>query len=240
MNVALIFAGGTGRRMNSNSRPKQFLEMNGKEIIIYTLEVFEEHPEIDEIIVVCLEKWIDHLQLLINRYGLKKVADIIPGGTNTQESQYMGLCKIRERNPDINPIVLIHDGVRPLVDADTITRNIIGVKEYGSAITTTAAIETVICVDENAQINDVVDRKQCRMAKAPQSYYLKDILDIHNKAIEDKNLNYIDSACMMQAYGRKVHTVEGNEDNIKITTPKDFYMFKAILEAKESSRIWGI
>lgn len=240
MNIALIFAGGTGRRMNSNSRPKQFLEMNGKEIIVYTLEVFEEHPDIDKIIVVCIEKWIDHLKSLVKRYEINKVIDIIPGGINTQESQYIGLSKIKSWNENDNPIVLIHDGVRPLVDAETISRNIAGVKEFGSAITTTAAIETVICVDQNAQLNDVVDRKQCRMAKAPQSYYLNDILSIHEKAIEDSNLNYIDSACMMQAYGRNVHTVEGNEDNIKITTPKDFYMFKAILEAKENSRIWGL
>ncbi|MDO4188982.1 MAG: IspD/TarI family cytidylyltransferase [Lachnospiraceae bacterium] len=239
MNVALVFAGGAGIRMNSKAKPKQFLELNGKEILVYTLEVFEKHPEIDKIVVVCLEDWIDYTKKLIKRYELEKVVSVVKGGKNTQESQYIGLREIASWNKK-DVIVLIHDGVRPLIDFDTITRNIEGVKKYGSAITVTEAIETIVYVDQDETMNDVIDRKKCRMAKAPQSYYLKDVLEVHHRAISDGNLEYIDSACMMQDYGIKIHTVEGNEDNIKITTPKDFYLFRAILEAKENSQIWGI
>lgn len=238
MNVALIFAGGTGERMNFKARPKQFLELHGKAIIIYTLEVFEKHPEIDRIVVVCLKNWIDYLQNLIQKENLKKVFSIVPGGCNTQESQYLGLMEIQRWSVPDDTIVLIHDGVRPLVDDETISRNIKGVQKYGSAITVTDAIETIVYVDESNKMNEVIDRKKCRMAKAPQSYYFKSILDVHEKARMDNKV-FIDSACMMQAYNQELHTVVGNDDNIKITTPKDYYLFRAIVEAKENSLIWG-
>lgn len=234
MNVALIFAGGTGVRMNSSTKPKQFLELNGKAIIIYTLEVFDKHPDIDAIVVVCLEDWIPYLQELIKNANLEKIVNIVPGGKNTQESQYIGLNEInRWDDTDENTVVLIHDGVRPLVDQETITRNIKSVEENGSAITVVPSIETIIYVDEAECLNEVVDRKQCRMARAPQSYRLGEILETHNMAVKDKKLDFIDSACMMQAYGKHLHTVEGNDDNIKITTPKDYYLFKALVEANE-------
>lgn len=239
MNVGLIFAGGTGERMNSRALPKQFLELHGKAIIMYTLEVFEKHPEIDRMVVVCLKDWIDYLHGLVQKENLKKVFSIIPGGSNTQESQYLGLTEISSWSVPDDTVVLIHDGVRPLVDAETISRNIDSVRRYGSAVTVTDAIETIVYVDGSDRMNEVIDRKRCRMAKAPQSYYLKDILAVHEKAREDGKV-FIDSACMMQAYNRELHTVEGNDDNIKITTPKDYYLFRAIIEAKENSAIWGV
>ncbi len=241
MNVALIFAGGTGIRMNSSAKPKQFLELHGKPIIIYTLEIFEYHLEIDKIIVVCLEEWIGYLNRLIKHYHLKKVVAVIPGGRNTQESQYKGLKEICSwEETDKETIVLVHDGVRPLVDEETITRNIESVKKYASAITVTPAIETIIYVDKKEYLNDVIDRNQCRMAKAPQSFFAQDLYHIHLQAIRDNKRDFIDSACLFQYYGRKLHTVEGNKENIKITTPIDFYLFRAITEAKENSQIWGI
>lgn len=240
MNVALIFAGGVGTRMSHNSKPKQFLEFNGKAIIIYTLEIFEHHPEIDKILVVCIEEWIEYLSKLIDLNSLNKVVKVISGGKNTQESQYKGLKEICCWNDtDDNTIVLIHDGVRPLVDESTITRNIISVKNYGSAITVTPATETIIYVDGKEYLNEVIDRKQCRMAKAPQSFYVKEIYQVHIQAIKDRKQNYIDSACLLQDYGWKLHTVDGNAENIKITTPTDFYLFRAMIEAKENSQIWG-
>lgn len=241
MNVALIFAGGTGIRMNSKAKPKQFLELYGKPIIIYTLEIFEYHSEIDKIIVVCLEDWIKYLNRLIEYYNLHKIVAVIPGGKNTQESQYKGLKEICSwKETDESTIVLVHDGVRPLVDAETISKNIESVKRYSSAITVTPAIETIIYVDKKEYMNDVIERKQCRMAKAPQSFFAKELYKVHLQAIQDNRLDFIDSACLLQDYGWKLHTVEGNKENIKITTPVDFYLFRAIIEAKENSQIWGI
>ncbi len=241
MNVALIFAGGAGVRMNSKAKPKQFLELHGKEIIIYTLEIFENHPEIDRILVVCIDDWIDYLNKLIKKYNLSKVVNVISGGKNTQESQYKGLKEISKwPDTDEKTVVLIHDGVRPLVDNETISKNIASVKMHGSAITVTPAIETVIYVDGKEYMNEVVDRKKCRMAKAPQSFLLNNILAVHEKAIREGKLDFIDAACLMQNYGYRLRTVDGNVENIKITTPTDFYLFRAITEARENSQIWGI
>ena len=138
-NVAVIFAGGTGQRMNTRTRPKQFLELHGKPIIIYTLEAFEDHSEIDGIIVVMLESWIPYTKELIRKYNLKKVKDVVPGGASGQDSIYNGLCAAARFYGD-DDIVLIHDGVRPLIDEETITANIRGVEKLGTAITVTAAI----------------------------------------------------------------------------------------------------
>lgn len=241
MNVALIFAGGAGIRMNTKAKPKQFLQLHGKEIIIYTLEVFENHPDIDKILVVCINDWIDYLNKLIQKYDLSKVVSVISGGKNTQESQYKGLIEINKwSETDEKTIVLIHDGVRPLVDYETISKNIDSVKKYGSAITVTPAIETIIYVDGKEYVNEVIDRKKCKMAKAPQSFFVKNILETHEKAIQEEKLDFIDAACLMQNYGYKLHTVDGKMENIKITTPMDFYLFRAIIEAKENSQIWGI
>ena len=132
MNIAVIFAGGSGTRMNTKSRPKQFLDLNGKPIIIYTIELFDNHPDIDGIVVVCLESWIPFLQKMLKKFEICKVVRVIPGGVSGHDSIYKGLCAAeeyaKEQNDD-NSIVLIHDGVRPLITEDTITDNINKVKE---------------------------------------------------------------------------------------------------------------
>lgn len=147
MNLAVIFAGGTGARMHTKSRPKQFLELNGKPILIYTIELFDNHPQIDGIIVVCIESWIPFLNKMLRKFEISKVVKVIPGGKTGQESIYKGLCAAEEYS-DIHKsndsIVLIHDGVRPLITEETITDNIAKVKECGSCITCVPAIETVI------------------------------------------------------------------------------------------------
>lgn len=144
MNIAVIFAGGSGNRMNTKSRPKQFLELNGKPILIYTIELFDNHPDIDGIIVVCLESWIPFLEKMIRKFEINKVVRVVPGGESGQDSIYKGLCAVEEYAAGDNTIVLIHDGVRPLITEEVITANIRKVKEVGSCITCVPAIETVI------------------------------------------------------------------------------------------------
>lgn len=238
MNIAVVFAGGTGQRMNTKTKPKQFLELHGKPILVYTLEEFQRHPEIDGIILVMLESWIDYCQSLVEQYHLTKVTDIVPGGSTGQQSIYNGVKRAVELYAQ-DSIVLIHDGVRPLIDADTISRNIACVKQYGSAITVSPAIETTIIKDEAGLVGDIVERSRCQLAKAPQSFILKDLWDAHCHAVDDNRSDFIDSACLMQSYGYPLHTVEGSPENIKITTPSDFYVFRALEEARENSQIFG-
>lgn len=238
MNYAVIFAGGIGSRMNSKALPKQFLTLHGKEIIIYTLEHFEKHPEIDGISVVCLEGWETYLKELLEKYRIHKVKWLSKGGTTGQESIYNGLAAMRT---DISrdSIVLVHDGVRPLIDAELISDNIRAVKEHGSAITVVPAVETIMLMEGRDQIAESIDRKRCMVARAPQSFFYGELLDAHEKARRAGVNTIIDSATMMSREGKVLYPVQGKADNIKITTPSDYYTFRAIVEARENAQIFG-
>ena len=240
MNIAVIFAGGVGSRMHSKEVPKQFLEMHGKPIIIHTMEIFEKHKDIDAIVVACIESGIPYLKELVERYNIKKVRKIVPGGKSGQESIYHGLTAAKDVAGDEESIVLIHDGVRPLIKEKTISDNIASVKERGSAITSVKVTETVMVVKEDNSIDYIPKRSQSRLARAPQSFYLKDILGAHEKAIKEEKFDFIDSCSMMQYYGKHMYLVDGPIENIKITTPQDFYIMRAMLDAKENAQIYGI
>lgn len=239
MNIALIFAGGVGQRMNSGTKPKQFLELHGKPIIIYTLEHFESHPQIDGIVIVCIEGWIDYLKKLLTKFNVQKVKAVVPGGRTGQGSIRNGIDRISAMYPD-DSIVLIHDGVRPLINEQVITDNIACVYQYGNSTTVTPAIETVALCTENQsnEVQDVLDRSRCMLARAPQCFILKDIMAAHQQALKER-FEAIDSAMLMRHYGHKLHTIVCGAENIKITTPSDFYVFRAIIDAKENSQIFG-
>lgn len=233
-NVALIFAGGDGKRMAGNAVPKQFIEMRGKPIVAYTLEHFQEHVEIDSIVLVALNGWIDYCARMAKAWKLDKIAAIVPGGATSQESIRLGLEAAGELYP-ANSIVLIHDGVRPLIDAETISRCIQSVRRYGTAITVSPQMETAMIEAPGGGRYRIVERSRCRVARAPQCFYLRDILAAHRRALEENALQFIDCASMMEHYGRALHPVLGPIDNLKITTALDFYVFRAILEARETS-----
>ncbi|HFR3977891.1 TPA: 2-C-methyl-D-erythritol 4-phosphate cytidylyltransferase [Streptococcus suis] len=235
---AIIFAGGSGSRMKTTTKPKQFLELHGKPIIIHTIEHFENHPLVDQIVIVCIEGWIEYLETLLSKFQIRKVIKIVPGGETGQMSIFNGLSAISE-NIDAEDIVLIHDGVRPLIDADIITNNIECVRNNRTAITVKPVIETVIQVNEDNAITNVVDRDSCQTAVAPQSFYLSDIYSMHLKAQEDGLTNMTDSATLVRHYGVELFTVMGGPENIKITTPSDFYIFRAIYDSRENAQIFG-
>lgn len=239
MNIALIFAGGTGQRMNSASKPKQFLELHGKPIIIYTLEHFQNHQHIDGIILVCLENWIPYCKMLLSKYSITKVKSVVPGGATGQQSIFNGL-KAAKSYYDDDTVVLIHDGVRPLINENIISDNIAQVKKCGSAITVSPAIETVVLKGDDGCVGDIFERSICELAKAPQSFFLKDIYAAHMQALKEEKGSFIDSASLMKYYGCKLYTVIGPSENIKITTPSDFYIFRAIIDAKENMQIMGL
>lgn len=237
MNIAVIFAGGSGTRMNTKDRPKQFLMVHGKPIIVHTIELFEQHPDIDGIIVVCIKSWIDYMEEMKFRYRLDKIGKIVPGGETGQMSIYNGLKAAEELYGSKGNIVLIHDGVRPLITAQTITDNIESVKKNGSAVTCAPVKETVVLVEDDSAIGDVVPRNNSVIAKAPQGFFLDEIIAMEERAISEGQTNMIDTCTLMRYYGKKVYTVKGSSDNIKITTPEDFYTFRAIYDERENKQL---
>lgn len=240
MNIAVVFAGGIGSRMHTKSRPKQFLELNGKPVIIYTLELFDNHPQIDSIVVVCVEPWIPFLRKMLKKFEINKVIKIVPGGETGQDSIYNGLCAAEEVTGGklSETTVLIHDGVRPLITEETITANIEKVNECGSCITCIPATETFVVKQEDRSLN-IPERADSLIARAPQSFMLKDILTAHRIAISEGRHNFIDSCTMMSHYGYKLGLIEGPIENIKITTPTDFFIFRAMVEVHENQQIFG-
>lgn len=238
MVTALIFAGGTGKRMNSRAKPKQFLEMHGKPIIIYTLEHFEYHNAIDIIVVVCIQEWIEELKGLVRRFGISKVKEIVPGGETGHDSICRGLYSMRKYCGK-DDIVLIHDGVRPLITDQLITQNIEAVKKYGNAITAEAVRESVVQSSDGKSICDVPPREQMYVAKAPQSFYYGRILELYEKAEKDQKKT-IDSSHLCSLYGEPMHMVNSTRNNIKITEPADYYIYRALYEALEGQQIFGL
>lgn len=238
MAIALIFAGGTGKRMNSRSKPKQFLEIHGKPIIIYTLEHFERHEEIEGIAIVCIKEWIGELKSLVHRYGITKVQSIVPGGDTGHDSIYLGLVSMKKYTAN-DDIVLIHDGVRPLITRDLITRNIESVKKYGSAITCEAARESVVRSHDGKSVTDVPPRNEIHIVKAPQSFYYARILHLYERAQEDGRKS-IDSAHLCSLYQEPMHMLQSTKNNIKITEPADFYICRALYDAQENQQIFGL
>lgn len=240
MNIGLIFAGGVGSRMHSKDLPKQFLRIYDRPIIVHTIEHFERNPSIDAVVVVCVAEWIDFFKNLVAQYHLTKISKIVPGGETGQLSIYNGLLAAQETAKSEKSIVLIHDGVRPLINSDLLTQNIECVKKYGSSITSGIVKETIVEIDDGGAIKLVPDRVHSRVAKAPQCFWLNDILGAHEKALSEGRKDFIDSCSMMHHYGFKLHMTDGPYENIKITTPDDFYTMRAILQVKEDAQIYGI
>ena len=244
MNIAVIFAGGSGLRMHTKSRPKQFLDLNGKPIIIYTLELFDNHPGIDAIVVACIESWIPFLEKQLRKFEINKVVKIVPGGESGQASIYNGLCAaeayIKSKNvASEDTTVLIHDGVRPLITEETITDNINKVAEVSSCITCIPATETLVVKQHDGSL-EIPSRADSLIARAPQSFLLSDILTAHRRAIDEKKNDFIDSCTMMSHYGYRLGTIIGPMENIKITTPTDFFVLRAMVKVHEDQQIFGL
>lgn len=239
MNIAIIFAGGSGVRMGAGV-PKQFLEINGKPILIHTLQLFQEHEEIDKIYLAMSPDYIRYTQQLVLDYRIDKMAAIVEGGVTAQDSIFNALCKAREENPD-DSIVLVHDGVRPFVEYSVISDNIESVQKYGSAITCTSCFETIMISKDGERVDNLPLRKESYSAQAPQSFYLKDIIAAHEaiRARETGYENMVDACTIYRALGKQPHIVLGNRGNIKVTTPEDVYMFRALLQYKENEQAFG-
>jgi 2-C-methyl-D-erythritol 4-phosphate cytidylyltransferase len=235
-NIAIIFAGGTGQRMGAEI-PKQFLEISGKEIIVRTLEIFQDNPDVDEIYVVSIAEGIEHVNDLITRYKLDKVRRVVAGGVSGQDSIFIGLKEAKKDHEEA--IVLIHDGVRPLVDSDVITNAIRMTEEYGSAITVTPVFETPLISEDGITVSAMPSRKKAYTAQAPQCFFLNTIYDAHIKerAINPTYEGIVDSCGLLFKNGIHCHLIEGNKDNIKVTTTENLVQLVANYNMRDYRKI---
>lgn len=235
-NIAIIFAGGTGQRVGADI-PKQFLKVCGKEIIVHTLELFEENKDIDDVYLVCIEDWIPYVKDLISKFDLKKVKSVVPGGKTGQDSIFIGLSEVKKKEE--NAVILLHDGVRPLVTQRTISTCVNCVHEFGSGIPVIAAYETPIHSFNGEVVDDMPIRKEMYLAQAPQGFYLNDIYNVH---LEERKTNpdyekIVDSCGLMFKHGFSSHLFLGDHGNIKVTTPEDFFTLIGNFNAKDYEQL---
>lgn len=236
-NIALLIAGGSGNRMGQ-SIPKQFLTVNERPVIVYTLEAFQKHPEIDSIAVVCIDGWQAVLQAYANQFNITKLEHIIPGGKNGQDSIRNGVYEL-EKHFNSDDIVLIHDAIRPMVSADIISDCIRVTREKGNAITVIPCAEAMMQTEDGMVSVGSYPRDRLKRTQTPQGFKIGDICDLHRRALERGITNSVASCTLMIEMGEQVHFSIGSEKNIKLTTVEDIDIFKALLMAKRSDWLKG-
>lgn len=231
-NIALLLAGGSGNRMNQDI-PKQFLTVNERPVIIYTLEAFEKHPEIDAIAVVCVEGWEQVLWAYAKQFNILKLKYVIPGGSTGQESIRNGVMEL-EKHFAYTDFVLVHDAIRPMVSAEIISDSIRVAREFGNAITVIPCAEAMLQTEDGESSTGSYPRECLKRTQTPQTFRIGDICELHRRAQKAGISNSVASCTLMIELGEKVYFSTGSEKNIKLTTVEDIDIFKALLAAKRS------
>lgn len=233
MNVALIVAGGSGKRMGQEI-PKQFLTVDDKPIIIYTLENFQHNPLVDEILVVCIDGWHNVLSAFAKQFNITKLKYIVSGGESVQESIRNGVNKIHENHPD-DTCVIIHDSIRPLVDESVLNDVIEKCHKYGNAVTSLPYNEQIFIVKDEYSTNRYIPRETLRRVSTPQAYTLGKLHACYERAFKE-NIGVAGSSytnTMMVELGETLYFAKGSDKNMKLTTKDDFNIFRAYITAKE-------
>lgn len=231
-NIGLLIAGGSGNRMHQDI-PKQFITVNERPVIVYTLEAFEKHPEIDAIAVVCIEGWEQVLRAYAKQFNITKLQYVVPGGKNGQDSIRNGVFEL-EKHFEKDDIVLIHDAIRPMVSAEIISDNIRVAREFGNAITVIPCAEAMLQTENGVVSTGSYPRDRLKRTQTPQAFHLGDICDLHRRALEAGIANSVASCTLKIEMGEQVYFSTGSEKNIKLTTVEDIDIFKSLLAAKRS------
>ena len=237
MNIAVIIAGGSGHRMGQDI-PKQFINVYDKPVLIYTLEGFQDHPQIDAIEVVCIDGWHDVFRAYAKQFNITKLKWIVSGGDSGQESIRNGVYNL-EGKASADDIIVIHDGIRPLVDASVLTDVLLKAKEFGNAVTSMPYNEQIFIVnkEEETTTTQYIPRETLRRVSTPQAYRF-DILDKRYHEAFEKKIGIYGSSytnTMMVELGETLHFASGSDKNIKLTTKDDLELFKAYLKADKDT-----
>ena len=230
MNIALILAAGSGSRMGNADKPKQFLPIYGKPLMIHTIEAFEAHDEVDAVVIVTNDMYIDQVKVWCKQYDLSKVKGVVAGGDSRQISVYNGLMAVKSIAKSDNDIIIIHDAARPLISQKIISDNIKACAKFGAVDTVIKASDTIIRSTDEKTIKDIPNRSELYQGQTPQTFKLSLILQAHEKAKSGLVPNVTDDAKLVLSLGEKVYLVEGSKQNFKITTFDDLMMLKALLK----------
>ena len=230
--IALLTAAGFGTRMGLTT-PKQFTEINGKPLIVYTMEAFQKHNDIDEIIVVTLSDWIDKVNEYIDRYRITKARYVTEGGSSGQESIYKGIIELCKNGIDKDDLIMIHDGNRCNVSSKIITDSINTFMEYGNAIASIPCVEAVFKSDISKTFADYeISRELLYRTQTPHSFTLGKLLWAHREARKRRIYNTVATCSLMMLLNEKLYFSKGSEENLKISTVEDLNIFKALLKLK--------
>lgn len=234
MNIALLTAGGVGNRMGQDI-PKQFMTIDNIPVIIYTIRAFQNHPQIDAIAVVCLQGWEAPLRAYCNQFNIDKLKWIFPGGDSNQHSIRNGLEGLHEAGCKDDDIVLVHDGVRPLVSQRIISESIEKCRDYGYAVTGMVCKEAIMEKVGDCVRNISIPRERLIRTQTPHTYHLGDLLNAHKEAEEKHIENTVASCTLMSALGvDDQHLVMGSERNgLKLTQTEDVELFKALIHTEK-------
>jgi len=231
MNIALLTAAGTGTRTHQDI-PKQFLHVNNKPIIVYTLEAFQDHPNIDEICVVILKGWEEILWAYARQFNITKLKYVVNGGETGQESIYNGLMAIKDGSKNDDDVIMVHDGNRPMVGQDIITDSLVKYHQFGSAVAVIPCTEVVFVSAEGNESNKSYPRENLWRTQTPHTYRLNELVEAHIEANKRGIINTAASCSLMETLGKTTYFSKGSEKNLKITTVEDVEIFKALLGAK--------
>lgn len=233
MNIAMIIAGGKGVRMNQDI-PKQFLNIHDKPVIVYTMQAFQMHPQIDSILIVCLNGWQEILKAYARQFNITKLRWVVASGKNGQESIYNGLTELKKECKG-DDLVMVHDGIRPNVSQEIISNSIVECRIHGSAITVIPCAEAMLLREEKngTSARALISRDSLARTQTPQTFPLSRLLWAHEEAAKRGITNSIASCTLMVELGETVHFCPGSEKNIKITTTEDIEIFKALLMARK-------
>lgn len=235
MNVSVIIAGGTGHRMGQNI-PKQFIHIYDKPVLLYTLENFQRHPKIDAIEVVCIAGWHEMVWSYAKQFGITKLKWIISGGKSGQESIRNGVFNLEGKCAD-DDIVIIHDGIRPLVDETVLSDVIEKCEKYGNAVSSMPYNEQIFVVDDDISTSKYIPRETLRRVVTPQAYKFGRLDEAYHEAFEKEigiyGSHYTNT--MMVELGEKLYFAAGSDKNIKLTTKDDLELFKGYLDRGDLS-----
>lgn len=232
MNIALILAAGVDPRFQMNV-PKQFVNIYNRPVIVYTLEAFQKHNEIDAIAVVCLDGWQEMVRAYAKQFNVTKLKWVMTGGVDGQSSARIGVNALREEC-QLGDIIVLHDAIRPLVSEEIITDSIRVCRQYGNGVAAVRTMDNTMITEDGMTGRESISRECVVRIQTPQAYRIDKLMELHDKAVEMGIKGGMDTSIVASQLGEVIYFSKGSDLNLKINTVEDVEMFKALYKMQQS------